>query len=795
MSRDVTNAQQDYSPYAQLVAALLPRAAGLSIFQPDGELTWTSDETISPQLPALVARAAQLAELSDDAGERVLLQADEPAYLFWVRSEDRKPAAVLCVRWRTSENDPRTFSYVHAMLRPVIECVKRELSLQARLGADPALAADSGDADLKVLLSSDESAAGGSDIAQLLGQFNGHMNCDFTALLMPERNLVVVTKAEGREVDTSLLARAHRHLMSLAQLGKEAILLNDPGSLPGIRLPMRALVSAVRSPAGRTSAVLAMFRSPEAQEFRRRDGLLADLLVRRAAGLIEARYDALTGLFTRQAFEPRVRALLSERTGAWSFLCIDADRLQAINDNHGMQVGDRLLVKLGELIRARLAPGGAAARISGDRFVILLPASEEDAVAFGEGLRAAIAGLSATSLGVSIDAGLHSTLSVGVAAMHRAGADPMEALEAAEAACSNAKRHGRNRVERFAGHDETTLVAERSAGLGEAEADGVLRVLAGDRLSLHAQLIAPLPGNIAPTPFFELLLRVQDEQGEPAGPARLLADARRLGLMSAVDRWVVRETLELLQPRATLLSGGAVVLAVNLSGQSLGDPTFAPDLLAQLSNSGIDPRALCFEFGEADVIEHLPAAEPLMNALRDLGCHIALDDFGTGMASLASLRSLPLTMLKIDGSFVRDVIRDPRAEGLVRGMIHLANSANAATVAECVETEDIRMRLANMGVAYGQGFAIARPVPLTDAIRDLPTWASVSRQRSGDEVELGEEDDTISAALQAELQRELRAGGIAPDLLDEDLETAMQRLIEGSGDADDGDLLPRQAAG
>src|SRR5690606_10017894 len=120
-----------------------------------------------------------------------------------------------------------------------------------------------------------------------------------------------------------------------------------------------------------------------APPFRRREGMLADLLARRAAALIEARYAALTGLFTRQAFEPRVRALQSERRdGPWSVLYIDADRLHVINDNHGMQVGDRLLVKLGELIRSRLTPGGAAARITGDRFAILLPASEEDATAF-----------------------------------------------------------------------------------------------------------------------------------------------------------------------------------------------------------------------------------------------------------------------------------------------------------------------------------------------------------------------------------------------------------------------------
>src|SRR5690606_26155003 len=188
--------------------------------------------------------------------------------------------------------------------------------------------------------------------------------------------------APGCEVANATLARAHRHLVALAQVGTEALLLNEPGSLPGVDLPLRALVSTVRNPAGRVSAVLVLFRQREGAPFRRRDGLLADLRPRRAAAVIGAGYAGLTGLFARHAFEPRVRQLHGERpAGPWSFLYVDADRLHSINDHHGMQVGDRLLVKLGELIRARLTPGGAAARMSGDRFAILLPATADDAAA------------------------------------------------------------------------------------------------------------------------------------------------------------------------------------------------------------------------------------------------------------------------------------------------------------------------------------------------------------------------------------------------------------------------------
>ncbi|MFO7326526.1 MAG: hypothetical protein DIU62_012510, partial [Pseudomonadota bacterium] len=218
MTNDLADLSRDFTPYGQLVAALLPRAAGLSIFDADGELRWTSDETVDPQLPELVGRAAALAVLNNEPGERAQLRTDEPVYLFWLRDAQRKIIAVLCVRWRTSESDPRTFSYVYGMLRPVIECLHRELSLQAKLAGEEGSRPDGNDveggedADLKVLLTTSEGSSGG-DIAQLLDHVNQHLRCEMTALLMPERNVLVVTKVPGCQIENAMLVRAHRHLV------------------------------------------------------------------------------------------------------------------------------------------------------------------------------------------------------------------------------------------------------------------------------------------------------------------------------------------------------------------------------------------------------------------------------------------------------------------------------------------------------------------------------------------------------------------------------------------------------
>ena len=160
--------------------------------------------------------------------------------------------------------------------------------------------------------------------------------------------------------------------------------------------------------------------------------------------------------------------------------------------------------------------------------------------------------------------------------------------------------------------------------------------------------------------------------------------------MPAIDRWVVNHAIESLQPHAALLAGRALGFAINFSGQSLNDEAFADFLLERIAASGLDPELFCFELTENATIANLPRAEALMRRLRRLGCGVALDDFGTGLSSLSYLRQLPVTMLKIDGSFVRDVLKDPRAESMVRAIAQLARSMSITTVAEYVETEEIR---------------------------------------------------------------------------------------------------------
>ncbi len=776
--------QADFRPYAQLVAALLPRAAGITIFDPDGEVRWTSEDFISPDLAPLIRKSAQRGERSDTAGEQVQLTGRDPVHVFWLRDDAETLTTLFAVGWRSGESASRSFSYVHAMLRPVLEILRRELLLRAHVEQSPAASQgqDSGEADLQVLLATpdtEQCEVADASIRHLLENVNRHLGCEFSAFVVPERSLVSVVKAEGRDVDTSILARLHRHLLSLAQVSGDAMLLNDAGSLPGVALPLRVLASALRNPAGRVSGVLAMFRSSEAAPFRRRDGLLADLLARRASSIIDSSYDQLTGVLTRKAFEQRARPLLEARTNGrrtqWTCLYLDADRMHVVNDNYGMPVGDRLIAKLGEQIRSGLVPGALAARISGDRFAVLLPTGEEDAAHFAEALRGSVERLTALHLGGTADVNFHASVSIGVAAVIGGQMDLAQALATAETACKAAKDRGRNRVETYQASDVSLIRRYEDINI----APSLRAALSEGRVRMDAQLIASLRGHNADKPHFELLLRVIDDKGETLGPARFLSAARRYQIMPEIDRWVIGETLGRLASCAQLLAEAPVVFTVNLSGQSLGDDEFIDDLISNIRDSGVNPNVLCFELTEGEAIANLDRAEEMMQRLREMGCSVALDDFGTGLSSLAYLRKLPVDILKIDGSFVKDVLKDPRAESMVQAIAQLARSMQLTTVAEYVETDEIRLRVAKLGVDYGQGFAIARPVPMAEVLRDLPTYAAVARQHAGGELVLGANDDTISAELQAELQRELIADGIELPETDDDIQHRMERIICG----------------
>ena len=229
----------------------------------------------------------------------------------------------------------------------------------------------------------------------------------------------------------------------------------------------------------------------------------------------------------------------------------------------------------------------------------------------------------------------------------------------------------------------------------------------------------PLDDGAAPSAKYELLLRMTDESGVCVSPDKFLSAAERYQLAPAIDRWVVTNVLATLAPHVAVLTARKATFAVNISGQSLGDQEFSNFLETRLRESRLPPQLLSFELTETAAVANIVRAEALMRRLRDLGFDVALDDFGRGLSSLTYLKTLPVTCLKIDGSFVRDVVGDDRSQAMLSAIVQLARAMKLQTVAECVESEQIREIIRGLGVEYGQGFSIGRPVPLTDVINGL----------------------------------------------------------------------------
>ena len=720
-----------FEPYAQLIRSLMPRAISVTVFDANGDMRWTSETTTGPDLANLIVDVLPNARSQrDSAGELRSLEHSPPIYFCWLRNDQQSLVAIVAVVCRPSssgETDPvRSFALAHAFLRPALECLRRDL-LARTLIDDLNRSVTSLDKDLALLLTDTASTPGpdasdnSDELKGIVQQSMEHLGCVIAALIVPEKGIVLMRTAPGQVcADNQLVARTHRQLLSMAQMRREPVIINRSNAGGGSVLPFRILSCPLAQTGGKTIGVLALFRELTGAEFTPRDARIGDILARKAHGVIESNYDAMSGLYTRPAFEQRVRAVVAvqKKNAQWSALYIDTDQLHVVNDNFGMHVGDTVISQLGELIRRRLAPGAFAARISGDRFAALLPTGVEDAAQFAESLRDGAEKLG----GVQGEQRLHVSISIGVAALDPGSGELMHSLAAAETACKAAKDRGRNRVESYKTDDQS--IVRRFADISIAAR--LRAAIAEDRLRLDAQLIAPFINGADVRPHYELLLRMIDEDGATLGPDRFLSAANRYQLMPVIDRWVVERAIALLAPHAALLSKRSVGFAINFSGQSLHDDAFADFLIDKLQHCGLEPSLFTFELTENATVASIDRAENLMRRLRQLGCGVALDDFGTGLSSLSYLRQLPVTILKIDGSFVRDVLKDPRAESMVQAIAQLARSMSIATVAEYVETEELRHRVAALGVDYGQGFAIARPAPLQEVLAELPLIAAAA---------------------------------------------------------------------
>jgi len=227
------------------------------------------------------------------------------------------------------------------------------------------------------------------------------------------------------------------------------------------------------------------------------------------------------------------------------------------------------------------------------------------------------------------------------------------------------------------------------------------------RFELFRMAIQPLQ-RVETGSHYELLLRLKDETGRIVSPNDFIAAAERYGITPAIDRWVIENAFRWLVSEADEREK-LLMCSINLSGQSLGDDKFLPFVIDQFHRSGLDAKKICFEITETAAVASFSQANRFIQALKELGCKFALDDFGTGLSSFGYLKHFPVDFLKIDGSFVREILRDPIDREMVRSINEIGHLTGKQTIAEFAENAEIIQMLTSLGVDYAQGYGIAQP--------------------------------------------------------------------------------------
>lgn len=469
----------------------------------------------------------------------------------------------------------------------------------------------------------------------------------------------------------------------------------------GARIDIEATASPVSKPSGELLGAVLVFQ----------DVTRSRTLQKELAQL--ATHDALTGLRNRSAFEHTLgeHCESTVHDGGVHALCfLDLDRFKIINDTAGHAAGDALLREVGRLIREQMRRQDVVARLGGDEFgILLLDCELDDARAIAERLIERIGRIRFSWGGRIYEVGA----SIGIARIDAETPLAADVMSRADVACYAAKAAGRNRVSIY-------HLSEGDARRHHNElhtAAGIRAALDNDRFVVYAQEIRDLRPSGHLHSHCELLVRMRDERGDLLAPGAFIPAAERYGLMASIDRWMIRRVLHRFD--RAILSVPRLSVSINLSANSLDDPTLLDFLAEALDESALPPHRLSFEITETSLINNITHAGRLVEDLRAAGYAIMLDDFGAGLSSFAYLEQFPADYLKIDGGFVRKLATHPLDRAIVESINDVGHKIGAVTIAEFVEDEATLDLVREIGIDMAQGWHVGRPEPLEDLLARL----------------------------------------------------------------------------
>ncbi|MGD1712550.1 EAL domain-containing protein [Dapis sp. BLCC M172] len=446
----------------------------------------------------------------------------------------------------------------------------------------------------------------------------------------------------------------------------------------------------------------------------------------------QAQHDSLTGLLNRREFEKYLDNCLvtvQEKNQEHTLAYIDLDRFKIVNDTCGHQAGDELLRQVSTLLNSVCRKSDIVARLGGDEFgLLLLQCTMNNAEELVQELIDRLQQFRFAWEGKSFNIGM----SVGLVAINQESLnnsgekDSNVLLSAADAACYIAKNQGRNCYHVYQTDDQDVPQQKNTLHW----VTKIHQACEENLFCLYYQAVAPLSDSYLSKFYYEILLRLKDETGKIIPPMAFLPAAERYHLNPMIDRWVIKNFLKYLsevkrqlQPsftnkddeiflRQTPNNSGEVIYGINISGETVNDKEFITFLQEQFARFNISPQTVCFELTETVAMANLSQTALLIKQLKHLGCRFALDDFGGGVSSFTYLKNLPVDYLKIDGSFVKDIVNDPIDYAIVEGMNNISHVMGLETIAELVSDRGILDKVKAIGINYGQGYGVAYPQPL-----------------------------------------------------------------------------------
>lgn len=424
----------------------------------------------------------------------------------------------------------------------------------------------------------------------------------------------------------------------------------------------------------------------------------------------QATHDPLTDLLNRRQFErvltQQLNRLQEEKNNIRSFLCyLDLDHFKVVNDSCGHAAGDELLEQVARLLQSGIRSTDTVARVGGDEFVILLADyGQNAALDICNQIRDVI-----TKIRYHWNDNVYQiSASIGIVEVTSKCQTIHYALNAADTACSIAKTTGRDRIHVFDLEDEILATKHNEMVL----VNQVTNAIEENQFELHRQDIIPLQKTENDHSHFEILLRMISPSGKLIYPNDFLPLVEKYQLGARLDQWVINATIDWLLANPKELHN-TETCAIKLSGQSLGSDRIQEKIAKKLSETRFPAEKLCFEITETAAISDLHHAQEFINTFKTLGCKFALDDFGTGLSSFSYLKSLDVDIIKIDGSFVKEMTTDSVSMATVKSINEVAEALGKKTIAEFVENEEISRELTKLGVDYAQGYHFSKPKPLS----------------------------------------------------------------------------------